>query len=309
MAMDFSLHGLLSPQQCYDFLLDVLHPQGLHCPRGHGLEHSTVRHARRAPIVTYECGVCGQRFNAFTHTVLSGIRYTTVKITQLVRGIAQGETTARLAREIRGCRKNVLKWRHKLQQLAKNALSREALNDNAVEADEMYQNAGEKGELHEDPEDPPRRRANKRRGHGTWDNDRPPILGIVGRESGKTHLEVCHHSTRDELIPHVLSNTVAEAVVNTDEWQAYSSLPDRDRGHVTVCHGRREWARDDDGDGVREVHCNTMEGIWTGLRNFLRVFRGVHKEYLSQYVAMFEWSHNEKAVSTGYLRALLGVAA
>ncbi len=42
------------------------------------------------------------------------------------------------------------------------------------------------------------------------------------------------------------------------------------RAHRTVCHSptNREWARDDDGDGIREVHTNTMEGIWTGLRSF-----------------------------------------
>ncbi|MBX6316079.1 MAG: hypothetical protein IRY99_24675 [Isosphaeraceae bacterium] len=45
--------------------------------------------------------------------------------------------------------------------------------------------------------------------------------------------------------------------------------------------------RDDDSDGVREVHVNTLEGLWTGLRNFLRPFRGVNKGYLYQYVAMF----------------------
>jgi transposase-like protein len=77
-----------------------------------------------------------------------------------------------------------------------------------------------------------------------------------------------------------------------------------------VCHkpGSREWARDDDGDGIREVHCNTMEGIWVGLRNFLRRFRGVHKKYLDQYVAIFEWAHNLKAITVDYLRVLLGVA-
>jgi transposase len=46
-------------------------------------------------------------------------------------------------------------------------------------------------------------------------------------------------------------------------------------------------ARDEDGDGVNEVHCNTLEGIWTGLRNYLRKFRGVNKTYLAQYVAVF----------------------
>lgn len=305
--MDFSLLALLGPQQCYDFLVDILHPRGLQCPGGHGLQCCTARHIRRAPVVTYECGICGQKFNVFTNTVLAGIRYTVVKIVQIIRGITQGETTARLAREIRGCRKNVLKWRHKLQELAMNARSREPLPDSTVEADELYQNSGEKGRPHRDPEDPPRRRANKRRGHGTWDNDRPPILGIVGRDSKQVHLRVCHHSTREELVPHVLSSTVAGAVVNTDEWQAYFSLPGHERGHVTVCHSFREWARDDDGDGVREVHSNTIEGIWTGLRNRLRVFRGVSKKYLSQYVAMFEWSHNEKDASVKCLRALLGV--
>ena len=29
------------------------------------------------------------------------------------------------------------------------------------------------------------------------------------------------------------------------------------------------------------VHCNTMGGEWTGLRNFLRPFRGVSKWYES----------------------------
>ena len=54
------------------------------------------------------------------------------------------------------------------------------------------------------------------------------------------------------------------------------------------------------------MHCNTLEGIWTGLRTFLRRFRGVNKVYLEQYIMMFEWSFNLKAVSDAYLRVLLG---
>lgn len=63
----------------------------------------------------------------------------------------------------------------------------------------MYQNAGEKGELQPDPSDPPRHRANKERGHGTWENDRPLILGIVGRESGQVGLQVKRNSRREDL--------------------------------------------------------------------------------------------------------------
>ena len=96
---------------------------------------------------------------------------------------------------------------------------------------------------------------------------------------------------------------------HTDEWKGYDGLPGIHRPRSTVCHAVGEWARDDDGDGVREVHCNTLEGLWTGLRNFLRPFRGVHKKYLHQYVAVFEWSCNIKRVTPLFIRALLGVDA
>jgi hypothetical protein len=55
------------------------------------------------------------------------------------------------------------------------------------------------------------------------------------------------------------------------------------------------------------VHDNTLEGLWTGLRNFLRPLRGVSKKYLQQYVAMFEWGANVKRATPSFLRALLGV--
>jgi hypothetical protein len=48
------------------------------------------------------------------------------------------------------------------------------------------------------------------------------------------------------------------------------------------------WALDLDGDGVREVHCHTLEGLWTGVRNFLRPFRGVSRWFPAQYAAVFQ---------------------
>jgi transposase-like protein len=137
------------------------------------------------------------------------------------------------------------------------------------------------------------------------------VAGVVGRESGKVYLEVIGSATRENLERVVEDNTAPECVVNTDEWAGYNRLTDLGRGHATVCHtpGRREWARDDDGDGIREVHNNTMEGLWAGLRNFLRPFRGVSKHYLGQYVAIFQWSYNLKAVTAGFVRTLLGLPA
>jgi transposase len=171
----------------------------------------------------------------------------------------------------------------------------------------MYQNAGEKGRKHDDPADPPRRRANRFKGHGTWENDRPPVAGVVGRESGELRLEVCHQSDRETLEAFVVQQTSAQASVYTDEWMPYDHLAETGRAHANVHHRRspREWARDDDGDGVREVHCNTLEGIWTGVRNFLRPFRGVHKANLDAYINVFEIGYRFKTVTSAVLRAMM----
>lgn len=135
------------------------------------------------------------------------------------------------------------------------------------------------------------------------------MAGVVGRESGQVRLEVIHHADRETLEDVAQRATTTGTQFYTDEWAAYNHLPQLGRPLAQVCHtpGRREWARDDDGDGVREVHNNTLEGIWTGLRNFLRTFRGVSKWYLDQYVAIFQWAHNLKTATDEFLRALLGV--
>jgi transposase-like protein len=169
---------------------------------------------------------------------------------------------------------------------------------------------GKKGIPHPDPEDPPRRRGNRRRGHGTFANDRPPVAGVVGRESGEVRLEVIETASGAELEATIDDTCLEGTTVNTDEWKGYSRVGGRHRRiHRAVDHSgpKGTWALDLDGDGVREVHCNTQEGLWTGLRIFLSRFRGVSKWYLAQYVAMFQWAHNLKRVTDDYLRALLGI--
>ena len=161
---------------------------------------------------------------------------------------------------------------------------------------------GKKGKKHADPDDPPRRRANKQRGPGTYANDRPPVVGTVGRRSGQVRLRVVKHTDRKTLEAHVASCTISKARVNTDEWQGYNHIL---REHVTVNHGIHESARDDDGDGIREVHTNTVEGMWTGLRIFLGPFRGVHNDHLSGYVAIHEHAINLKKISPKFIAALV----
>jgi hypothetical protein len=90
-------------------------------------------------------------------------------------------------------------------------------------------------------------------------------------------------------------------ILYTDEWRSWHGSHAQ---HASVCHSAGEWARDDDGDGKREVHCNTCEGAGTGLRTYLRMFRGVHKLYLHLYIATYEAMLNAKRVTPALIRRM-----
>lgn len=142
--MDFPLSDCMDDAACYAKLVKVLHPEGLACPGCGEREQLGVHRRHREPVLDYRCRVCGRVFNAWTGTALAGTHRRPSKLMLIVRGVAQGVPTAQLAREL-GCdRKHLLQLRHRLQENAQAGLDRRALPDKILEADEMYQNAGEK---------------------------------------------------------------------------------------------------------------------------------------------------------------------
>ena len=103
-----------------------------------------------------------------------------------------------------------------------------------------------------------------------------------------------------------IETTVAQgSLVHTDEYDIYARLAAWGYGHRTVCHGRGEYARDDDGDGFCEVHVNTLEGFWSLLRSWLRPHRGISQEKLPAYLGFFQVVHNARRRGKALLGALV----
>ena len=140
----FPLGDLLDPDQCYEFLVKILHPNGLQCPNGHALDQCSIYQRHLTPLVRYQCSACRRTFNAFTLTALAETKLNVVQIVQTIRGITKGEPTLTLAEEIDISRQSLLKLRHKLQGLALKSKPTDRLPDMDTETDEMFQNAGEK---------------------------------------------------------------------------------------------------------------------------------------------------------------------
>ncbi len=113
-------------------------------------------------------------------------------------------------------------------------------------------------------------------------------------------------NVKQRTIKPIITETIAPgAMVMTDEYDIHAKLPEWGYGHKTVCHSKREFARDEDGDGFCEVHVNTIEGFWSLLRLWLRPRRGISQELLPYYLGFFEFVHNVRKRGKALLGSLL----
>ena len=173
--------------------------------------------------------------------------------------------------------------------------------EHQVEADECYQSAGSKGLAREVArrERAPRPRGLQLRGRATAEMGRPPLLGLVQRRdktdqdapAAQGYLEILEHVRTATIKPIIAAKVKVGAQFFTDEYNIYH-FTKVDYDPRTVNHGAGEYARRDP-DGTC-VHCNTMEGMWSGLRNFLDRFKGISQRFLHLRVARYEFLHNYK---------------
>ena len=161
--MDFAIADLMDEDACYAWLLSTLHPAGLACPKCGSADATDagrrVYRAGRAPVVDYKCRGCGRVFNAFTGTALAGTHRRPSALVLFLRGIAKGEPTLALSRELKASRPHLHELRQRLQANAAAALPAAdpapLRGDAAAEADECYVAAGEKRPAARRPGRPP----------------------------------------------------------------------------------------------------------------------------------------------------------
>jgi transposase-like protein len=140
--IDFPITELLDDSMSLLWLERHLHPGGLHCPRC----GSTARRLFRAQghFPAYRCRACEGYYTLLTGTVFAKTRQRPATLVLLLRGIAKGEPTARLARELGLSRKQLHTLRQRIQANLNATAPTGVMTGSAFEADELYHNAGEK---------------------------------------------------------------------------------------------------------------------------------------------------------------------
>jgi transposase-like protein len=213
------------------------------------------------------CKTCKYRFDDLTGTVLAGHHQpvSTWILGSYFMGV--NLSNRQIAQELGLCESDAQAMTEVLRHgiVAKTP---EVVLSGDVEFDELYVVAGHKGNpeaVRAKGRQSRRNRLKGGRGRGTLEKEKPPIFGMIER-GGQVVIRMLANVQQATIHP-IIEKTVAKGSnVYTDEYSIYARLPSLGYGHKTVCHGRGEYARDEDGDGFCEVHVNTMEGFWSLLR-------------------------------------------
>jgi transposase-like protein len=149
--IDFPIAELMDESICTLWLERHLHPQGLTCPHCGSGARRFFRAQGSFPA--YRCWACEGDYTLLTGTVFAKTRQRPATLVLLLRGIAKGESTARLARELGVSRKQLHTLWQRIQANLNATAPTDAMTGTAFEADERYQNAGEQKYA---PSQPPR---------------------------------------------------------------------------------------------------------------------------------------------------------
>jgi hypothetical protein len=181
--VDFPITELFHDCLCRVWLARHLHPDGFACPQCGSAERRWFRIHRHADAD--RCRACDGYDTLLSGTAFEGSRQRPATLVRLLRGVAKGESTARLARELQRSRQTAHTLRQRLQTNVNNTAPTGVMDGQTFAVDARYQNTKGKNTPHPDRDNPPRRRANTQPGHGTDGNHRPPIIQAMSRETGE----------------------------------------------------------------------------------------------------------------------------
>src|SRR5499425_1872174 len=290
MSLVSHLHQLFNAETCQSYIHTLRwKDRPLQCPRcqSHNVGPWGTYH-HQPGLKRYRCKEknCKRTFNDLTGTLLDGSKRSVMHWIFATFLLCLSCSSRRIARELGVYGRTSYRW---CWWLRNAALSYEMERQLAgtVEADDLYHTAGQKGQAKHGGTKHLGRRARGRRkkrepGRGHYDKDRPAIIAWVSRQG-----TVVIQATKDFTVKTV--QKAADLAVQagsrlyTDSASSYQAL--KGYLHEFVNHTRKEYARGD-------VHENRAECLFSLLKPYLRVFRGLSKTNLPGYVGFFQFLHN-----------------
>src|SRR5262247_191326 len=282
------VHQLFSAETCHAYLRALgWKDRPFQCPHCHSQAVGPWgTYHYRPGFKRYRCKDCGRTFNDLTKTLLSQSQLSLPHWIVATFLLCLSCSSRRIARELGVHIRTGYRWCWWLRNAAVFYEMGRQL-EGTVEADDLYHTAGQKGQAKQGGKkalgrQPRGRRKKREPGRGHYDKDRPAIIAWVSRQGG-----VVIQATRDFTVKTVQKAAdlamQAGSRLYTDSASSYRALTGY--AHDSVNHTKKEYARGD-------VHENRAECLFSLLKSYLRVFRGISKTNLPGYVGFFQSLRN-----------------
>jgi transposase len=282
------LHQLFSLETCQTYIHALRwKDRPLQCPRCQSQEVDPWGNYHYRPgCKRYWCNGCQRTFNDLTDTLLHQSKRSLPDWILATCLLCLSCSSRRIAQELGVHGRTSSRWCWWLRHTA-GSYETDRQVAGTVEADDLYHTAGQKGQARQGGKKALGRRARGRRkkrepGRGHDDKDRPAIIAWVSRQG-----TVGIHATRDFTVKTV--QKAADLAVQagsrlyTDSASSYRAL--KGYVHAFVNHTQKEYARGD-------VHENRAECLFSLLKPYLRVFRGLSKLNVPGYLGFFQFLRN-----------------
>jgi transposase-like protein len=295
MSIVSYLHQLFNAETCQSYIHTLRwKDRPLQCPRcqSHNVAPWGTYHYQPG-LKRYRCKEkdCKRTFNDLTGTLLDGSKRSVMHWILATFLLCLSCSSRRITRELGVHVRTGYRWGWWLRNAALSYETTRRL-EGTVEADDLYHTAGHKGQAKTGGKKSlgrkPRSRRKKREpGRGHYDKDRPAIIAWVSRQGG-----VVIQATRDFTVKTVQKAAdlamQADTRLYTDSASSYGLITGYE--HDSVNHTKKEYARG-------EVHENRAECLFSLLKPYLRVFRGVSKTNLPGYVGFFQFLRNYRQLT------------
>jgi transposase-like protein len=287
------LHQLFDVHTCYAYIHRLRwKDRPLQCPRCQSHQvGSWGDYHYRSGCQRYRCRDCKRTFNDLTGTLMHQSKRSLPHWVLATFLLCLSCSARRIAREVGVHIRTSYRWCWWLRNAALSYEMHRQL-EGTVEADDLYHTAGNKRQAKQGGKKVLGRRARGRRkkrepGRGHYDKDRPAIIAWVSRQGG-----VVVQATRDFTVKTV--QKAADLAVKTgsrlytDSASSYRAL--KGYAHDFVNHTQKEYARGD-------VHENRAECLFSLLKPYLRVFRGISKTNLPGYLGFCQFLCNYRQLT------------